>query len=63
MSGYWNDPVKTAETIDKDGWCYSGDLAVIDEEGFIKITGRVKDMLIRGGENIYPINRKFLFEE
>jgi fatty-acyl-CoA synthase len=54
MLGYWNDPEKTREAIDKRGWMHSGDLAVIDEDGYIKIVGRIKDMIIRGGENIYP---------
>lgn len=53
MKGYWGDEEKTAETI-VDGWLYSGDLATMDEHGYVKITGRIKDMLIRGGENIYP---------
>lgn len=55
MAKYWNDPEKTRETIDEEGWCKSGDLAEMNEEGYVKITGRVKDMIIRGGENIYPI--------
>ena len=54
MKGYWEDPERTAESIDADGWMHSGDLAVIDEEGYGNITGRVKDMIIRGGENAYP---------
>lgn len=54
MKGYWDEPGKTADSIDKDGWMHSGDLAVIDEEGYGNITGRVKDMVIRGGENVYP---------
>ena len=53
MQGYWDEPERTAEAI-RDGWMHTGDLAVIDEDGFCKITGRIKDMLIRGGENIYP---------
>ncbi|WP_435230613.1 AMP-binding protein [Pseudopelagicola sp. nBUS_20] len=53
MSGYWGDAKKTTATI-IDGWMHTGDLAVIDKEGFCDITGRVKDMIIRGGENIYP---------
>lgn len=47
-------PEKTAETIDRDGWLHSGDLGTVDEYGYYKITGRIKDMIIRGGENIYP---------
>jgi fatty-acyl-CoA synthase len=54
MLGYWNDPEKTKEAIDRNGWMHSGDLAVIDEDGYVKIVGRIKDMIIRGGENIYP---------
>ncbi|SEC56564.1 AMP-binding protein [Rhodococcus koreensis] len=54
MLGYWNEPDKTAKAIDTDGWIHSGDLAVMDEDGFVAITGRIKDMVIRGGENIYP---------
>ncbi|MBP7334864.1 AMP-binding protein [Niveispirillum sp.] len=54
MQGYWADPDKTAEAVDADGWMHTGDLAVIDEDGWCNIVGRVKDMVIRGGENIYP---------
>lgn len=54
MQGYWGDPERTAETIDKDGWLHSGDLGEMDKNGYVKITGRIKDMIIRGGENIYP---------
>ena len=54
MSGYWNDDEKTAEAIDSDGWMHTGDLAVMDENGYANIVGRIKDMVIRGGENIYP---------
>jgi fatty-acyl-CoA synthase len=54
MLGYWNEPEKTAESIDRARWMHTGDLAVMDEEGYINITGRIKDMVIRGGENIYP---------
>ncbi|MCQ2203279.1 MAG: AMP-binding protein [Bacteroidales bacterium] len=54
MKGYYKNPKATAETIDADGWLHSGDLAMKDEEGFYHITGRIKDMIIRGGENIYP---------
>ena len=54
MLGYWNQPDKTAETVDADGWIHTGDLAVMDEAGFVAITGRIKDMVIRGGENIHP---------
>ena len=54
MIGYYNMPAATANAIDKDGWLHTGDLSVMDEEGYFKITGRIKDMIIRGGENIYP---------
>lgn len=54
MTGYWNDPDTTAEVIDADGWMHTGDLAVMDDDGYVRITGRIKDMVIRGGENIYP---------
>ena len=54
MSGYWDDPDKTGEAIDAAGWMHTGDLATIDTEGYCNIVGRVKDMVIRGGENIYP---------
>ncbi len=54
MLGYWNDPVKTAEAIDAARWMHTGDLAVMDDEGFVNIVGRAKDMIIRGGENVYP---------
>ena len=54
MLGYWDDPERTAEAIDADGWMHSGDLANMDADGYVKIVGRIKDMIIRGGENIYP---------
>ena len=54
MQGYWNDPDKTAEAIDADGWMHTGDLAVMADDGYCNIVGRIKDMVIRGGENIYP---------
>lgn len=54
MKGYYNNPKATAEAIDPDGWLHSGDLGVMDEAGNLSITGRIKDMIIRGGENIYP---------
>ena len=54
MLGYWNDEIKTKEAIDAGGWMHTGDLAVIDDEGFCSIVGRIKDMVIRGGENVYP---------
>ena len=54
MLGYWDDPEKTADAIDADGWMHTGDLATIDAEGYGNIVGRLKDMVIRGGENVYP---------
>jgi fatty-acyl-CoA synthase len=54
MLGYWGDPERTAEAIDADGYMHTGDLATIDENGYCRIVGRIKDMVIRGGENIYP---------
>src|SRR5436190_831003 len=54
MLGYWNDPERTAEAIDRAGWMHTGDLATMDDEGYVNIVGRSKDMIIRGGENVYP---------
>jgi fatty-acyl-CoA synthase len=54
MKGYWNDAEKTAEAIDEGGWMHTGDLATMDSEGYVNIVGRLKDMVIRGGENVYP---------
>ena len=54
MLGYWNDDAATANAIDAARWMHSGDLAVMNDEGYVSITGRIKDMIIRGGENIYP---------
>ena len=54
MVGYWDDPEKTAGAIDGDGWMHTGDIGVMDDDGYLAITGRIKDMVIRGGENIYP---------
>ena len=54
MHGYWEDPEKTREAIDADGWMHTGDLATMDAEGYVNIVGRIKDLVIRGGENIYP---------
>jgi len=54
MLGYWDDPERTAEVIDADGWMHTGDIGVIDAQGYGNVVGRIKDMVIRGGENIYP---------
>ena len=54
MQGYWGDVEKTREAIDLEGWMHTGDLATMDDEGYVNIVGRIKDMVIRGGENIYP---------
>ncbi|CCW09701.1 AMP-binding protein [Rhodococcus aetherivorans] len=54
MLGYWNQPDKTAEAIDKARWMHTGDIGVMDADGYVSVTGRIKDMVIRGGENIYP---------
>jgi fatty-acyl-CoA synthase len=63
MQGYWNDPQKTAETIDAAGWLHSGDIATMDACGYVRIVGRIKDMIIRGGENVYPREvEEFLYQ-
>lgn len=54
MQGYWDEPERSAETIDPEGWLHSGDLGIMDAEGYVQVVGRLKDMIIRGGENIYP---------
>ncbi|MFF8277349.1 AMP-binding protein [Streptomyces lateritius] len=54
MLGYWNEPEKTAEAVDAGRWMHTGDLAVMREDGYLQIVGRIKDMIIRGGENVYP---------
>ncbi|MGW2765430.1 AMP-binding protein [Streptomyces sp. NPDC001275] len=54
MLGYWNEPEKTAEAVDPGRWMHTGDLAVMREDGYVEIVGRIKDVIIRGGENIYP---------
>ncbi|MCY0922125.1 AMP-binding protein [Streptomyces sp. H27-G5] len=54
MLGYWAQPDRTAEVVDEAGWMHTGDLAVMDDDGYLAITGRIKDMVIRGGENLYP---------
>jgi fatty-acyl-CoA synthase len=62
MRGYYNDPAATGKTIDPPGWLHSGDLGTMDVDGYVRITGRLKDMIIRGGENIYPAEiEEFLF--
>jgi fatty-acyl-CoA synthase len=54
MRGYWNEPERTAEAIDSARWMHSGDLATMDEQGYVRVVGRIKDMILRGGENVYP---------
>ncbi len=54
MHGYWGDPERTREAVDAEGWMHTGDLATMDDEGYVAIVGRIKDMVIRGGENVYP---------
>lgn len=54
MLGYWEEPERTAEAIDAEGWMHTGDLAVMNDDGYLRIVGRIKDMIIRGGENVYP---------
>ena len=54
MLGYWNDPERTAEAVDAEGFMHTGDLATMDSDGYVNIVGRIKDMVIRGGENVYP---------
>ena len=54
MLGYWNDPAATAAAVDAAGWMHTGDLAVMDGDGYVRIVGRIKDVIIRGGENVYP---------
>jgi fatty-acyl-CoA synthase len=62
MLGYWEEPQKTAEAIDEAGWMHTGDLAVMREDGYVNIVGRIKDLVIRGGENLYPREiEEFLF--
>ena len=54
MQAYWDDPQQTAATVDPEGWLHSGDIGIMDQEGYVQVVGRIKDMIIRGGENIYP---------
>ncbi len=54
MLGYWGEPERTAEAVDRAGWMHTGDLATLDAEGYCTIVGRIKDLVIRGGENVYP---------
>jgi fatty-acyl-CoA synthase len=54
MLGYWDAPEQTAEAIDAAGWMHTGDLGTMDDDGYVAIVGRIKDMVIRGGENVYP---------
>jgi fatty-acyl-CoA synthase len=62
MLGYWEDKEKTSEVIEATGWMHTGDLATLDEDGYCNIVGRIKDMVIRGGENLYPREiEEFLF--
>ena len=62
MLGYWNEPTKTQQAIDSARWMHTGDLGVMDEDGYVNIVGRIKDMIIRGGENVYPREiEEFLF--
>jgi fatty-acyl-CoA synthase len=62
MRGYWNDPERTSEAIDTAGWMHTGDLATMDDQGYLNIVGRIKDVIIRGGENVYPREvEEFLF--
>jgi fatty-acyl-CoA synthase len=62
MQGYWDEPARTAETVDDAGWLHSGDLGTMDVDGYVRVVGRLKDMIIRGGENIYPREiEEFLF--
>ena len=54
MLGYWENPEATATAIDSNGWMHTGDTAIMDEDGYVNIVGRIKDMIVRGGENVYP---------
>jgi fatty-acyl-CoA synthase len=62
MQGYWNDSERTVETIDNEGWLHSGDLGIMDADAYVQVVGRIKDMIIRGGENVYPAEiEQFLY--
>lgn len=63
MQGYWGEPQKTFETVGQDRWYRTGDIASMDEQGFCRIVGRSKDMIIRGGENIYPAELEDFFHK
>jgi fatty-acyl-CoA synthase len=64
MLGYWDDQERTAEVIDQARWMHTGDLATMDDEGYLNIVGRIKDMVIRGGENVYPREvEEFLYSQ
>ena len=63
FAGYWDDAEKTAEVVDAEGWYATGDLGPLDENGYLKIVGRSKDLIIRGGENIYPKEVEDVFIE
>ena len=63
MRGYWENPQATADAIDADGWMHTGDLGVMDADGYLNIVGRIKDMVIRGGKNLYPVEiEELLFQ-
>lgn len=62
MKGYWDEAERTAETIDSEGWLHSGDLGIMDQDAYVQVVGRIKDMIIRGGENVYPTEiEQFLY--
>jgi acyl-CoA synthetase (AMP-forming)/AMP-acid ligase II len=63
MLEYYDDPVHTAQTVDEEGWLHSGDLGTLDARGYLTVTGRLKDMIIRGGENVYPAEIEAVLHE
>jgi acyl-CoA synthetase (AMP-forming)/AMP-acid ligase II len=63
MVGYWNNPSATSETIDRQGWLHTGDVGLIDEQGYLHIRDRLKDVIISGGENIYPAEIEVVLNE